>query len=57
MMDCPFLKYEDGGAFSWKFICLLLHKEVGNEYNKTKVECTCKDNHFFDCPYYKKERG
>ena len=56
-MDCPFLKYEDTGWSSWRYWCTAISRKVGDEYNKTQVECTCKNSHFYDCPYYRSKRG
>lgn len=56
-MDCPFLKYEDTGWFSWKHTCTAIGQKVGDQDNKLKVENTCKNNQFYNCPYYKKLRG
>ncbi len=56
-MDCPFLKYVDGGFGSWEWYCRCIDRKVGDQNDKVKVENTCKNSHFYDCPYYKKKRG
>lgn len=52
-MSCPYLKYEDTGWFSWKYICTVTGLEVGNEHNKAKVDNCCNCSAFFSCPIYK----
>ena len=56
-MDCPFLKYVDRGGLSYDFFCKLTGQKVGDDSNKTKVEYTCRNSNFYNCPIYKKERG
>ena len=53
-MDCPYLKYEDTGWFSWRHYCKLTGMKIGDENDKAFVEKTCKNSHFYDCPIYKK---
>ena len=55
-MECPFLKYEDTGLFSWRYWCTVTGQQVGDEYNKTKVEYTCKKD-CYSCPIYKQKKG
>ena len=56
-MDCPFLKYEDTGWFSYKFYCKACGRKIGDENDKTQVENTCRNSEFYDCPIYKREKG
>ncbi len=53
-MECPYLKYEDGGWASYEFFCKATGQKVGDQNNKVKVEYTCRDSHFYDCPVYRK---
>ena len=55
-MSCPYLKYEDTGWFSYKFYCTACGQKIGDEYDKSKVENTCRGD-YDRCPIYKKERG
>lgn len=55
-MDCPFLKYEDTGWFSYKHTCTATGAKIGDENNKVKVENLCKKD-FYSCPIYKAKKG
>ena len=57
MMNCPYLIYKDGSFLSYEYFCSVTGQKIGTEYDRVKVESTCKDNKFFDCPLYKKKKG
>ena len=56
-MDCPFLKYVDGAWLSYEHFCKASGQKIGDENNKSFVDNTCKNSHFYSCPVYKKLKG
>ena len=54
-MDCPFLRYEDTGWFTWRYWCTVTGQQVGDENHTTRVDCTCKKG-YENCPIYRREK-
>ncbi len=55
MSDCPELKYEDTGWFSYRYYCKVTGAEIGNENKREKVDNLCKKDYdcYKTCPLYK----
>ncbi len=51
-MDCPLLRYSDGGSFDYEYFCAVTGEKLGDQQDLDKVFSTCKKSHFVSCPYF-----
>ncbi|MBR4549279.1 MAG: hypothetical protein IKO83_05100 [Oscillospiraceae bacterium] len=56
-MECPYLKYVDRAFFDYEFYCKVIDRKIADQNSKEKVERTCRNSRFYDCPIYKKMKG